>query len=58
LNRGSHWPDPPCADALIAAGLRRVIVALEDPDARVAAWHRKLAKAGLRRTRIVRGGSR
>ena len=27
---------PPCADALIAAGVRRVVVALEDPDARVA----------------------
>jgi diaminohydroxyphosphoribosylaminopyrimidine deaminase / 5-amino-6-(5-phosphoribosylamino)uracil reductase len=27
---------PPCADALIAAGVRRVVVALEDPDTRVA----------------------
>jgi diaminohydroxyphosphoribosylaminopyrimidine deaminase/5-amino-6-(5-phosphoribosylamino)uracil reductase len=26
----------PCADALIAAGVRRVVVALEDPDTRVA----------------------
>jgi diaminohydroxyphosphoribosylaminopyrimidine deaminase/5-amino-6-(5-phosphoribosylamino)uracil reductase len=26
----------PCADALIAAGVRRVVVALEDPDPRVA----------------------
>jgi len=25
---------PPCADALIAAGVRRVVVAMEDPDAR------------------------
>ena len=27
---------PPCVDALIAAGVRRVVVALEDPDTRVA----------------------
>ncbi len=27
---------PPCADALISAGVRRVVVALEDPDPRVA----------------------
>src|SRR2546430_5923706 len=27
---------PPCADALIAAGVRRVVVALEDPDGNVS----------------------
>jgi diaminohydroxyphosphoribosylaminopyrimidine deaminase / 5-amino-6-(5-phosphoribosylamino)uracil reductase len=27
---------PPCADALVAAGVRRVVVAFEDPDPRVA----------------------
>jgi diaminohydroxyphosphoribosylaminopyrimidine deaminase / 5-amino-6-(5-phosphoribosylamino)uracil reductase len=27
---------PPCADALVEAGVRRVVVALEDPDPRVA----------------------
>src|SRR6185295_8663611 len=26
---------PPCADALVAAGVQRVVVAIEDPDARV-----------------------
>jgi diaminohydroxyphosphoribosylaminopyrimidine deaminase / 5-amino-6-(5-phosphoribosylamino)uracil reductase len=32
-----HWGrTPPCADALIDAGVRRVVVAIEDPDARVA----------------------
>ena len=31
-----HGNTPPCTDALIAAGVARVVVALEDPDARVA----------------------
>lgn len=32
----SHWGrTPPCAEALIQAGIRRVVVAVEDPDARV-----------------------
>jgi diaminohydroxyphosphoribosylaminopyrimidine deaminase / 5-amino-6-(5-phosphoribosylamino)uracil reductase len=45
----SHWgKTPPCSDALIAAGLRRVVVALEDPDARVAgSGIEALRKAGL-----------
>ncbi|HEV8678937.1 MAG TPA: bifunctional diaminohydroxyphosphoribosylaminopyrimidine deaminase/5-amino-6-(5-phosphoribosylamino)uracil reductase RibD [Stellaceae bacterium] len=43
----SHWGrTPPCADALIAAGLRRVVVAVEDPDPRVAG-------AGLARLRAA-----
>ena len=45
----SHWArTPPCADALIAAGVARVVAALEDPDPRVAgAGLRRLRAAGL-----------
>jgi diaminohydroxyphosphoribosylaminopyrimidine deaminase/5-amino-6-(5-phosphoribosylamino)uracil reductase len=44
-----HWGwTPPCTDALIAAGIRRVVVALEDPDPRVAGdGLRRLRAAGL-----------
>ena len=31
-----HGHTPPCAEALVAAGIRRVVVAMEDPDARVS----------------------
>jgi len=31
-----HGKTPPCAEALINAGLKRVVVATQDPDARVA----------------------
>src|SRR5438477_11133910 len=32
-----HWGrTPPCTDALIAAGIERAVVALDDPDSRVA----------------------
>jgi len=44
-----HWGQtPPCVDTLIAAGVRRVVVPLEDPDPRVAGGglHR-LKAAGL-----------
>jgi diaminohydroxyphosphoribosylaminopyrimidine deaminase/5-amino-6-(5-phosphoribosylamino)uracil reductase len=45
----AHWGHtPPCADALIAAGIRRVVAALEDPDRRVAGRGlRRLAAAGV-----------
>lgn len=31
-----HGQTPPCSDALISAGIERVVCALEDPDSRVA----------------------
>jgi len=45
----SHWgKTPPCVDALTAAELVRVVVALQDPDPRVAgAGIKRLRAAGL-----------
>ena len=44
-----HWgKTPPCTDALIKAGVRRVVVTLEDPDPRVSGnGIRQLRAAGL-----------
>jgi diaminohydroxyphosphoribosylaminopyrimidine deaminase / 5-amino-6-(5-phosphoribosylamino)uracil reductase len=44
-----HWGrTPPCTDTLIAAGVRRVVVAIEDPDPRVAGQGlSRLRAAGL-----------
>lgn len=43
-----HGQTPPCADALIDAGVTRVVTAFEDPDVRVTGrGHQKLAKAGI-----------
>ena len=45
----SHYgKSPPCADAIIAAGLSRVVSALEDPNPEVAgAGHARLRAAGI-----------
>ncbi|UUX50231.1 bifunctional diaminohydroxyphosphoribosylaminopyrimidine deaminase/5-amino-6-(5-phosphoribosylamino)uracil reductase RibD [Nisaea acidiphila] len=43
-----HGASPPCTDALIAAGVARVVYALRDPDPRVdGAGHTKLSEAGI-----------
>jgi diaminohydroxyphosphoribosylaminopyrimidine deaminase/5-amino-6-(5-phosphoribosylamino)uracil reductase len=38
---------PPCADALIAAGVRRVVYALPDPDTRAGGGGARLRSAGV-----------
>ncbi|MDO5614117.1 MAG: bifunctional diaminohydroxyphosphoribosylaminopyrimidine deaminase/5-amino-6-(5-phosphoribosylamino)uracil reductase RibD [Paracoccus sp. (in: a-proteobacteria)] len=43
-----HGRTPPCADALIAAGVSRVVTALTDPDPRTAGQgHARLRAAGI-----------
>lgn len=43
-----HGRTPPCAEALVAAGVSRVVTALEDPDPRVAGrGHAILRDAGI-----------
>jgi diaminohydroxyphosphoribosylaminopyrimidine deaminase/5-amino-6-(5-phosphoribosylamino)uracil reductase len=43
-----HGRTPPCAEALVAAGVVRVVTALDDPDPRVAGrGHAILRQAGL-----------
>jgi diaminohydroxyphosphoribosylaminopyrimidine deaminase/5-amino-6-(5-phosphoribosylamino)uracil reductase len=48
-----HGNTPPCADALIEAGVSRVVVAIEDPDERVAG--RGLAKLRAAGIEVVVG---
>ncbi len=43
-----HGETPPCSDAIIAAGISRVVCPIEDPDTRVAgSGFRKMRDAGL-----------
>ena len=42
-----HGKTPPCADAVIAAGVRRVVIATEDPNPEAAGGAAKLRQAGL-----------
>jgi diaminohydroxyphosphoribosylaminopyrimidine deaminase/5-amino-6-(5-phosphoribosylamino)uracil reductase len=43
-----HGKTPPCADAVVEAGVARVVSAIEDPDARVAGLgHSRLRQAGI-----------
>lgn len=50
-----HGKTPPCAEALIAAGITRVVTALTDPDARVSGrGHAMLRAAGITVTQGVR----
>jgi diaminohydroxyphosphoribosylaminopyrimidine deaminase / 5-amino-6-(5-phosphoribosylamino)uracil reductase len=43
-----HGKSPPCADAIVAAGIARVVSALEDPNPKVAgAGHARLRASGL-----------
>jgi diaminohydroxyphosphoribosylaminopyrimidine deaminase / 5-amino-6-(5-phosphoribosylamino)uracil reductase len=49
-----HGKTPPCAEALIAAGVARVVTGLTDPDPRVAGrGHAKLRAAGIEVTEGV-----
>ena len=44
-----HGRTPPCAEALVAAGVARVVSALTDPDARVSGRGHAILRAAERR---------
>ena len=51
-----HGRTPPCVDALVAAGVARVVAAVEDPDPKVAGAG--LARPARRRCRGLHGNPR
>lgn len=52
-----HGKTPPCAEALVEAGVKRVVSAQTDPDSRVAGrGHATLVAAGVNVTEGVLGG--
>lgn len=42
-----HGKTPPCAEAILAAGVRRVVAAIRDPDAQAAGGAEVLARGGV-----------
>ena len=49
-----HGKTPPCAEALVRAGVARVVTALDDPDSRVSGrGHAILRQAGIELARAV-----
>ncbi len=52
-----HGKSPPCVDAVLNAGIARLVSALEDPDPRVHGHgHARLREAGISVTAGVPGG--
>ena len=52
-----HGRTPPCVDAILAAGLKRVVVGIVDPDPRIAGEGlKRLRSAGVAVTEGVRAG--
>lgn len=50
-----HGKTPPCVDALLGAGIARVVSATDDPDPRVSGGgHRRLREAGIELSEGVR----
>ena len=52
-----HGRTPPCANALVAAGVARVVGAASDPDPRVSGKGYAILRAGRHRGRRERAGA-